>query len=120
MNTAATDYSNHRKHRRVYLGTDIAVYDVLNGDRVGEIVNITIEGLMLVMEQEPEAGNIYQFAMSMPQDLDGHKVINVGADCLWCSPSSISGQHWAGFQIIDASETAETLIQHLIDTYGTD
>lgn len=120
MTAAQTDYSNQRKHQRVYLSTDVAVFDVLSGERVGEIVNITIEGLMLVMHKEANAGSIYQLALTLPHNVDGHKVINIGADCLWCSPSSVAGHHWAGFQIIDASKLAETLIQHLIDTYRAD
>ena len=119
MSTAtAVDYSNQRKHQRVYLGTDVAVIDVLTGKHLGDIANITIGGLMLVMHEAPEPGNIYQLAITLPEEVNEHTVINIGADCLWGSESSVAGQHCAGFQIIDASELAEQLLQHLIDTYG--
>ena len=116
--TAAVDHSNHRKHQRIYLGTDVAVVDVLSGKHLGEIANITIEGLMLVMREPPQPGNIYQLAITLPEEIDEHSVISVGADCLWGSESSIAGQHWAGFQIIDSSPVAEQLLEHLINTYG--
>ncbi len=120
MSTAtAVDYGNQRKHPRVYLGTDVAVVDVITGKHLGEIANITIGGLMLVMRDAPVPGNIYQLAITLPEAVDEHTVINIGADCLWGSESSVAGQHWAGFQIIDASELAEQLLQHLIDSYST-
>lgn len=120
MNTAtAVDYSNQRRHMRVYLGTDVAVVDTLTGKHLGEIANVTIGGLMLVMRVLPAPGSIYQMAITLPEAVNEHTVINIGADCLWGSESSVAGQHWAGFQIIDASDVAEDLLQHLIDTYGT-
>ncbi len=119
MNMTAVDYSNQRRHRRVYLSTDVAVFDVISGERMGEVVNITVEGLMLVTERAMETGSIYQLALALPESVDEHQVINVGAECLWSSPTSVAGHNWAGFQIIDASSVAETLIQHLIATYAS-
>ena len=118
MENAAMVPNNQRKHQRVYLGESIDVIDILKGCTVGEVVNITLEGLMLAMNKKALPGNIYQFALALPDAIDGHQVISLGADCLWASDTSIASRHWAGFQIIDISESAEKLITSVIERYG--
>ena len=111
-----TEY--HRKHERIQLGRAIKVVDIVNGCAAGEVVNITVDGMMLSTDQALLPGSIYQFALTLPDPISGHTVINVGADCLWCREASQDNRHWAGFQIIDASETAEELISELINMHG--
>ncbi len=108
----------HRKHQRIELGRAIKVVDIVNGCAAGEVVNITIEGMMLSTDQALQPGSIYQFALTLPEPIGNHNVINVGADCLWCRKANQDNRHWAGFQIIDASETAEELISELIALHG--
>ncbi len=110
--------NNQRKRQRVYLGEAIDVIDLLKGCTVGEVVNITIEGLMLAMNEKAVPGNIYQFALSLPEAIDEQRVISLGADCLWASDNSIAGRHWAGFQVIDMSAQGEALVSTLIERYG--
>lgn len=109
---------HHRKHERMQLRQAIKVVDIVNGCAAGEVVNITIEGMMLSTDQALQPGSIYQFALTLPDSIGEHKVINVGADCLWSRKANQDGRYWAGFQIIDASETAEELISELINMHG--
>lgn len=109
---------HHRKHERMQLRKAIKVIDIVNGCAAGEVVNITIEGMMLSTDQALQPGSIYQFALTLPEPIGEHNVINLGADCLWSRAANQDNRHWAGFQIIDASETAEELITELINTHG--
>lgn len=109
---------HQRKHERMQLRQAIKVVDIVNGCAAGEVVNITVEGMMLSMDQALQPGSIYQFALTLPEPIGEHKVINIGADCLWSREANQDNRYWAGFQIIDASETAEDLISELINMHG--
>jgi hypothetical protein len=110
--------SNQRRHVRIHLKHPVSALDLMTGRGVGEVVNITTEGLMLVMEEALESGGIYQLALTLPEPLNGESVINLGAECLWSSEASVAKRYWAGFQIIDLSIEAENMIKALIQEYG--
>lgn len=117
----AAQTSNKRRYERVYLGTDVPVLDVLMGEEIGKVVNLTVEGMMLALREPQEPGAIYQLALILPEDLEAtDDAIYLGADCLWCSATSAGGYFWAGLQILDASLEAQTLIGQLIDNYAID
>ena len=107
-----------RKLERKELSETIAIHDVINGGVFGELVNITIEGLMAITDREIETQAIFQLALQLPESLNGSDQLVLGADCLWCRRAENHYRYWAGFQIIDASEQALEQIEALIDLYG--
>ena len=54
----------------------------------------------------------------LPETIDGHDSIELGVDCLWSRDESQYQRHWAGFQIIDASQVSIKIIESLIRDYG--
>jgi hypothetical protein len=106
-----------RKLERKELNQAIAVHDTINGGVFGELVNITREGLMVMTDREIETQAIFQLALQLPEPLKGSAQIVLGADCLWCRRAENFYRYWAGFQIIDASETALAQLDALIELY---
>ncbi len=104
----------NRQHERHELHKPIPVINVLDGQSMGALVNITVEGLMLLSNQPIECDRIYQISLSLPQEIIGHDFIELGVDCLWARGEEQYHRYWAGFQIIDASHTAIKLIENLI------
>lgn len=109
---------NQRRHVRIHLRHPVSALDLMTGRSIGEVVNITTEGLMLVMEESLESGGIYQLTLNLPEAVNGQNVINLGVECLWSNQAAVAKRFWAGFQIIDVSADAEKLITSLIDQYG--
>jgi hypothetical protein len=107
-----------RKLERKELNQGIVILDTINGGVFGELVNITTEGLMVMADREIETQAIFQLALQLPEPIKGSHQIIVGADCLWCRRAENFYRYWAGFQIIDASETALAQLEVLIDLYG--
>ncbi len=107
-----------RKLERKELNQAIAVHDTINGGVFGELVNITREGLMVMTDREIETQSIFQLALQLPEPLKGSAQIVLGADCLWCRRAENFYRYWAGFQIIDASDTALTQLDALIELYS--
>lgn len=107
-----------RKLERKELSESIAIHDVINGGVFGELVNITIEGLMAITDREIETQAIFQLSLQLPESLNGSDQLVLGADCLWCRHAENHHRYWAGFQIIDASDQALEQIEALINLYG--
>ncbi|WP_101757565.1 PilZ domain-containing protein [Oceanicoccus sp. KOV_DT_Chl] len=107
-----------RKHLRVELNKTIPIIDVINGGNFGELVNATVEGIMIITDQEIDTHSIYQLALKLPVEIEGSMSVDVGADCLWCRKVENFHRYWAGFQIIDASDTALKQIEELIAHYS--
>ncbi len=67
-----------RKHPRVEINQTIKVTDVINGGDFGELVNATIEGIMLITKREIAVNSIYQFSLALPFELEGINTLTLG------------------------------------------
>ena len=120
--------NNLRAHQRRELSAPLPVIDALTGESMGALINVTVEGLMLMCNQEIDSQQIYQIRLCLPNaageidttcstdDTDLH--INVSVDCLWCRGEESHQRYWAGFQIVDATQRATKLIEKLIRDHG--
>ena len=105
-----------RRHQRYELQQPIPVIDQQTGASMGALVNITIEGLMVMANSELESNRLYQLALQLPEPVNGFSSIELGVDCLWSRGADQVQRYWAGFQIIDASQEAIKVIEALIRT----
>lgn len=106
-----------RRLERVELNQTIVITDIITGKRFGELINVTTEGLMIMTDEEIATHSIFQLSMQLPVEIAGENTIELGADCLWCRKAENFSRHWAGFHIIDASDTAVSQLGELIDHY---
>lgn len=106
-----------RKSERVELNQTIIVTDTITNKRFGELVNISAEGLMIMTDNEIATQSIFQLCLKLPIDIIGSDTIELGADCLWCRKAENFTRYWAGFQIIDASDTAVQQLNNLMAHY---
>lgn len=107
-----------RKHSRIELNETISIVDAINGGNFGELVNATVEGIMIITDQEIATHSIYQLILQLPIEIEGSNTVTIGADCLWCRKVENFHRYWAGFQIIDASDTATLQVEELITHYS--
>ncbi|ARN74705.1 PilZ domain-containing protein [Oceanicoccus sagamiensis] len=107
-----------RKHERKELNQSIPILDVINGGEFGELVNATIEGIMIITDKEIPTQSIYQLSLQLPIEIEGSNTVELGADCLWCRKVENFHRYWSGFHIIDASDTAMAQLEELIKHYS--
>jgi hypothetical protein len=109
---------HHRKLQRQELNTTILIRNSMTRELVGELVNITVEGLMIISDQEMSTNSIFQFSLELPEAINGQSSIDLGVDCLWSRSAENFNRHWSGYQIIDASPDALVTIDALISGYS--
>jgi hypothetical protein len=96
------DTTEQRKKRRVVISDRVDVSDAHSGNIMGQLVNLSIDGFMLVGSGCIKPGTLYQ--LKIPLDAESQpQLLLVGAECLWCHDANESGAYWSGFHIIDIS-----------------
>jgi len=115
MKSTDTATQDNRSHDRIEISEVIRVINRQTGDSIGQLVNISEEGLMLQGPDPIPENGIYQLSLEFEADsasaADGPLMI--GVESLWCHSSSDQAQHWSGFYIIDISEHDLQRIQQL-------
>lgn len=110
-----TDY---RKLPRKKVDEPLEVFDPVTQDRLGRLVNITVEGFMLYGGKLMEISSIHQLDMPLPRPVDGHAKVSFGAEVVWSSTLEGSNGHWSGFHIIAISDQERDVIGKLIANWG--
>ncbi len=70
---------------------------------IGSLVDISVEGILLLSNEPVELNRILQLTLELPEDLNGQKSISFGAESLWSEHVIAMKQYWTGFRIIDIS-----------------
>lgn len=107
-----------RELERHNIHGDVDVYDSLRDIYVGRLVNIHVQGLMIMGEIPLEEDRIYTLELHLPEPIKGQTVIQLGVDCLWVRDADLAGKHWMGFAVIDASAQISEIINQLISLLG--
>lgn len=102
-----------RKNPRLDTPDQVAVRDRHSGDVVGQLVNLSVDGLMLMGSAGLEPGTLCQFRV--PLD-DGKQITEllIGAEVLWCQDANHSGSYWSGFHIIDISPEHQAILAAMV------
>ena len=108
----------NRVSPRKRVNEKIQIRDLNTGELLGNLVNISTGGLMLLSQVALTPNRLFQLSLALPAPIDGIPVIEFGAECLWVQDNvETNGPCWAGFQIIDISDLGTMLIEHLIKAW---
>lgn len=98
------------------LNTRISIENPLTGQALGELVNITTEGMMIISSHSIAPHTTLQLHLALTEPILGENTIALTGECLWCKQTNEKTHYWAGFQFTDASEMAIQQLDIFIDT----
>lgn len=104
-----------RKHARKHIGCALKVHDVNSDQAIGCIVDLSEDGFMLLTNQVREAGTVLQLRVYFPSEVNGQRYIELGAESLWAGAANKPEHFWAGFHIIDLSDSAAAAIAAVVN-----
>jgi hypothetical protein len=116
--THSCSREHDRELERVNISGDVDVYDSLRDLYLGRLVNIHVQGLMIVGDFALEEDHLYTIDLHLPNPVQGQSVIQLGVDCLWARDADLAGKYWTGFGIIDVSTSGMENIHALIEVLG--
>ncbi|MDH3980825.1 MAG: PilZ domain-containing protein [Gammaproteobacteria bacterium] len=104
MSTSKQSFPDMRRHDRVEVSRPITATDRHTGRELGQLVNFSDEGIMLMGNEPVGENSILQLSLSFDSESGDEEPILLGVESLWCHSSDDKAHHWNGFFIIDISE----------------
>ncbi|RFA25840.1 hypothetical protein CAI21_17940 [Alkalilimnicola ehrlichii] len=93
------DMEEKRNTDRKLVRQLLRVMDRNNHAVLGNLVNLSPEGFMLISPNALVEGGYSELELELPKIVNGRSRIAVDARCIWCQKSSYSDDYGAGFQI---------------------
>jgi hypothetical protein len=103
-----------RKHARKHIGCAFKVSDINRKQLIGCMVDLSEDGFMLLTDQIHGAGAVLQLRVDFPSEVNGVSHIELGAESLWAGAANKANHFWAGFRIIDLSDSAAATLAVVI------
>lgn len=101
----------YRKNKRVKPCFRIDVVDFMTGNNMGNLLNISRDGLLLESHNNIEKGDVYQTIWQI--DASGYSNIAIGLECLW-TDTTHGEIEFCGLHIIDISDTDQKALDQII------
>ena len=102
-----------RHHRRHVIQSTIQIINVLDGESMGVLINLSEGGFMAMGgPNSPKRGDVLQLQLleTSRQLLD----IQLGVTCVWQEPAHAADSFWYGCKFIDLAPEARTQLQNYL------
>lgn len=104
---------NLRKLQRIRVMPPLKVFDRKSSEQVGELVDVTVEGMRLQGPYPNPVGVVSYFQIALPEDFPHGKALHLDARSVWCRPVEPDNRFETGFAIQNVGEGRE-MIESLV------
>lgn len=112
--------SDKRRLARKVANIILEISDHNTGSRLGQVVNVTTEGLLLISKKPIAVDAVFQMDMHLNESVGDVEKITFGATALWSSPARQAESYWTGFHIIDISPETSAIIEQMVNDWETE
>ncbi len=105
--------AEERRSERIPVREPIRVTDMMTGQSLGRIGNLSDGGLLLIAEESLPEEALFQ--LRFPLGADG-ATLDVGAQAMWVEAAQSPGSWWAGFRFIDIAEADQQRLERWLQT----
>lgn len=109
-----------RKHERFYLSFYLEVIDRRTDLSLGQCVNVSNGGMMVISREPVKTKNIFQLKMFLPEDIEGKKYMDFIGVSKWCQNDENPDFYNTGLQLQNVTPEVIRVIKHLIDNFCHD
>jgi len=106
--------SERRKLERHTVSSSLEVYDLETGHMLGRVVDLHVEGLMLLSDKPIEMYKSFALQINLPMTLNGMGEFLLDAQSLWNRESIGGGQYWTGLQFTNVPDDARQCIEKMV------
>ncbi|OGN95764.1 MAG: hypothetical protein A2Z71_08465 [Chloroflexi bacterium RBG_13_50_21] len=109
---------DRRKYPRKDLLLFANVYDSVSGKIVGTLLNITLDGAMVLSENRIDADNTMELHIKLPENFVQKNELVFTANSRWCGPDINPEFFDVGYQFANVSTEDRQIILTIIEKYG--
>ena len=107
-----------RKYPRKDLLLFANVYDSMSGHIIGTLLNITLEGAMILSENKIDSDKPMELHIKLPETFVQKNELVFSANTRWCAPDINPEFFDVGYQFANVSEEDRKIILEIIEKYG--
>ena len=107
-----------RKIDRRFLLYYMRVYDAATRQQIGNLVDITPRGIMVVSEHPLPEGQTSRLRVELTDEVSDKPFMEFSALSKWCELDVIPNMYNTGFEILDLTREDSKIIHHIIDEFG--
>ena len=109
-----------RRLPRHQLDLQVELIDQVNGASLGVLVNIHMEGLLMMGGLSMKPDYLYQVQLQPVASSHLFDPVELTMDCMWTRAMGQQDRVWAGCQIIDLSLADKQRLAQLIDLFAVE
>jgi len=106
---------NQRAVPRRHLISYLRVYSVETNSLLGNLVDISTKGIMVVSDRPVEVGKRYRLKMVLPESVEGRKDVEFEAESRWCQNDENSDFFDTGFELLDPQPAFLDTVDRLVE-----
>lgn len=107
----------HRKSVRRRVGVVLEMQDKQTAQVLGRIMDLSLEGFMLLAKQEMIPNQQYEMVLNLPEAIKFHRSIQLVGECRWCQPSNTAGYFGAGFFVVSVDMIKREAWKQLVEEF---
>lgn len=105
--------SNPRGHTSDYF----VVYERVDGQLLGRVRNLTVDGTMLIVDRLLDVGHVLECRMTLPDIIEGRREFYFDIECRWCQKNKEAKWFEAGFRFVNRTEQSQKIIDRLVSEW---
>ncbi len=109
---------DRRKYPRKDLLLFANVSDSKSGKIIGTLLNITLDGAMILTENMIDQNNVMELHIKLPDNFVKKNELVFTANSRWCAPDINPEYFDVGYQFVSVSDEDGRIIQAIIEKYG--
>jgi hypothetical protein len=94
------------------------VTDVISGQPIGHLGNLSSNGMLLISAHPPRSEAIYQVSLSLPGLGSSPQTIEVGIQEQWHEAAASPGQVWSGYRIVAIADSDAAMLDAWLEQPG--
>lgn len=107
--------TNQRKVARRHLIYYLRVFNKQDGKMIGNLVDISTRGIMLVSDAPIEINKRFSLKMVLPETIAGSREVEFEAESRWCQNDANQDFYDTGFELIDPTNKFLEAVDKLVD-----
>ena len=107
-----------RKTKRRFLQYYMRVYDVESNRQIGNLVDITPRGIMVVSDKKLLKDQIMQIRLELSEEVSKKPYMEFKAISRWSEQDVIPNMYNTGFEILNLSPEDSDIIDQIISEFG--
>ncbi|PCJ35305.1 MAG: pilus assembly protein PilZ [Moraxellaceae bacterium] len=115
MNVKTVEEINQRKVARRHLIYYLRVFNGKTGELLGNLVDISTCGIMLVSDNAIALEKSYVLKMVLPETVEGSKEVEFEAFSRWCKNDVNPDFYDTGFELIDPTSSFLEVVDKLVE-----